>query len=1299
MELFSRIRPTASLLVLLIAVLLLMQTPVFGQATTGSVAGTVADSSGAVIPHAVVVLTNGKTDTSRKTVSNGVGYFAFASVESSTEYKVTITAATFRSWESQPFALRPGDKINLSDIKLEVSTAVESVTVEAVNSGMKDLDTGERADVITAKEIETLAVVGRDATELVRMLPGFDMSSGNNGVGNKPGYNTAVVGLSGPTGSFSSNGGGTNGIQVVQDGVSLTDIGSNAGTVQNVNVDMVEELKVSTSSFGADNAKGPSIVNAIGKSGTSTFHGMAYFYGRDTLLNANDWYYNDLKQTRPAGRYFYPGGQVGGPVLLPHVQFNKNRDKLFFFVSYEYSNQLFSPETLGSWVPTLAERKGQFDQSSLNAQLCGARPDGKPNPNAILPMCQTENYLPDGTAVNNGNVSNALNYYGQKAANSGGVALINWLPSPNADPFTNASGFNYIQEVLQNQNGSQLHGKIEYHLNDNNTLVMGYNRQSQIAQDPVDFGYVPTGAAIYPGAVTTGDISNTLNINYTRIFSSTLTNEASAAMSFVSSPGNMGNPAAVNRFDMNSYNGGNGNYNYLGMYKNGGDYSVPAMSNYGGYGYPQMLMPGGFYNNQVRMKKVVPDAQDAVTWVKGTHMFKAGVYFEEGVLNGLADYGAYPQGAYTFNPESSFFEYNQSPTQNNAGQSIGTTAQFTNCENPDPAGNNRISGAAYLGECMNPNALMYMGYADSFQQTNFSPTVDMQYTTLSGFVQDSWKLHRVTLNLGLRFEHIGPWFDRHGNGLATFNPSLYASECGGAGATGLAARTCTGVNMPGITWHAIDVSVSNQVNSPSLIQWAPRVGFAWDVYGNSSTVVRGGWGVYRSQEEFNPYAKAAATAQGYKTSLLQNQLTFGEIDNQSPINPPDFSAYTISSTDSVRPYHLEYNFTVSQSAPWHSLLEMSFVGNSGKNLSSYNNSNYNSASNLNLIPLGGLFNQDFSKLPATLGANSGLTVSALNTAQQDYYRTYPFYTNIYQLKHNFYSTYNSGQVSWNKSAGIAQFGANYTFSKNLATGASYNNNLADPFNLRNDYNPVPFDHTQVFNVHYLVDLGSHHHLGFRPLNDVINGWQISGISTLQSGAPLASIQGENFGFGYGLIQPVQVQYITQSGVNPLCTSLYNIPADANNNHYCVTQLNPSTWLGTPDVQLMPTITCNPSKGPAKNQFINGACFGIPLPETNGQLRPPYLRGPAYMNHDLTVLKNFGLGEKRSLQLRGAAFNFLNHPLTSFDNNNTTTDLSLSQQGGTAGKSLTQSDLTEQGFGIAGIKYGARLVEMSAKFSF
>ena len=204
------------------------------------------------------------------------------------------------------------------------SAAAAAVTVEAqVDTGLAALDTGERSDMITAKDLNTLTVVGRDAGELVRMLPGYAMSTGNQGLFNRPGYNTAVVGLSGPTGAFSANGAGVTGIATVTDGVSLTDIATNSGSVQQMNIEMVQEVKATSSSYGAATAKGPAVISADSKTGGHIFHGEAYLAARDTDLNSNDWYDNYLRQSRPAGRYFYPGGQIGGPLLLPFTSFNR----------------------------------------------------------------------------------------------------------------------------------------------------------------------------------------------------------------------------------------------------------------------------------------------------------------------------------------------------------------------------------------------------------------------------------------------------------------------------------------------------------------------------------------------------------------------------------------------------------------------------------------------------------------------------------------------------------------------------------------------------------------------------------------------------------------------------------------------------------------------------------------------------------------------------------------------------------------------------------------------------------------
>ncbi len=1310
MMFFPKIRQVAAVLGLLMAGFLFWPPTLQAQETTGTVTGVVQDSTGAIIPHATVVLTNLDNKSERKTTSSANGNFTIASVSSGLRYQLSVSMTGFQGWQSQPFALRPGDQSSFTDIKLNVGSVTEQVTVESLtNQTLKPLDSPERSDVITAEDLATLAIEGRDATELIRMLPGFALVS--PGLNNKAPDN-AVVGVNGAnTGSYSSNGTGVTGISTILDGVSLTDIASNSGTTQTVNNEMVSEIKVTTSNFSAAFAHGPTIINAVTKYGTSSYHGSAYFYARDSQLDANDWYNNYLGISRPEGRYLFPGGTFGGPLWIPRTSFTKANTKLFFFAGYEYYNQLYSPETLGSWVPTMAERAGDFSVASLNAQLCGARPDGLVNPNAIQPLCNAENYLPSGASVSNGNLM------GQ--GNAGGVALINWLPLPNADPFTNTSGYNYVQPVLQQQNGSMFHARLDYSINDTNKLFFTYGLQKQITQDPVAFGYVPTGSVQFPGQVTSGDISNIFSLTYTRTFGSSVTNEFNAALSLISQPGNEGDPAAVGRFSMNGYNcnspslratgscgsSGNGNFNYLGEYKNAGDYSVPALEDYSNLGYPNLLMPGGFYNNQIHVKKEVPDIQDAVTWVKGHHTATFGIYYEKGIFNGLADSGAYPQGAYTFNPQTAYYDYNAN---------VGQNAQFTGCENPNSLGNGRNSGAAYLGACINPNALMYLGYADSYTQTNFSPIVDMQYTTLAGFADDTWHIKHVTLELGVRIEHLGPWVDRHNNGLATFSPSLYSSECNG--------RVCGSQNDPGLTWHGIDSSIANSVNNPAMIYGSPRLGIAWDILGTGNTVLRGGWGIYRHEEEFNPYALAAATAQSYKTTYQQGELSFDTIDSQSPVNPADFNVYTISPTDTVRPVYYEYNGAVSQRLPgkWKSLIEVAYVGNTSKNLSSYNNqaSGYNGSSDLNLIPAGFFFTPAGS-LTNLANADGSVPASydslaSLTTPQTDFFRPYSFYQHVYSLKHDYYSNYNSLQASWNKNTGMFQFGANYTFSKDLATAASYNNVIPDPIHLRNEYNPVPFDRTQVFNIHYLLDLGKRYHGDNHLFSESLNGWQVSGISSVQSGFPLASAQGENFGFGYGQVQPVQVWISQQESktAEQTCQNVYGIPADKNGDAFCVTNVNPTVWLGSPDYQLMPTVLCDPTHGLKKNEFINPTCFGIPLPgspltganalSTNptgqGQYRLPYIHGPGFMSHDLTVLKNFSVGEKRNLQLRFAAFNFLNHPLTSF-NNNDQNNLTLAFQGATVGQALTVNDLTHQDFGVAGIKYGNRRLELSAKFTF
>src|SRR5713226_5054318 len=147
------------------------------QTVTGTLTGTVADSSGAVVPNANVEMKNDNSGDIRKTVSNAEGYFTIAAVQPG-NYTVTVEAPGFIKWQRTGIVFNAGDKRNLSDIALAIAQANETVTVEATTEQITTVDSGEKATVIGQRQLQNVAVVGRNATEFIKILPGFAMTAG-----------------------------------------------------------------------------------------------------------------------------------------------------------------------------------------------------------------------------------------------------------------------------------------------------------------------------------------------------------------------------------------------------------------------------------------------------------------------------------------------------------------------------------------------------------------------------------------------------------------------------------------------------------------------------------------------------------------------------------------------------------------------------------------------------------------------------------------------------------------------------------------------------------------------------------------------------------------------------------------------------------------------------------------------------------------------------------------------------------------------------------------------------------------
>jgi hypothetical protein len=154
-------------------------------------------------------------------------------------------------------------------------------------------------------------------------MPGFNITNGTKNAANYTGE-TIGINANGDAGSmsplnaaYSYNGLPSNSLDITADGAHVSDPGCNCDTPVNPNGDMISELKVVTSNFSAENQKGPAVLSSVAKSGGKDFHGEAYFSARNYVMNANDSQYNDEGLSRPENKYYYPGGNVGGPVFIP----------------------------------------------------------------------------------------------------------------------------------------------------------------------------------------------------------------------------------------------------------------------------------------------------------------------------------------------------------------------------------------------------------------------------------------------------------------------------------------------------------------------------------------------------------------------------------------------------------------------------------------------------------------------------------------------------------------------------------------------------------------------------------------------------------------------------------------------------------------------------------------------------------------------------------------------------------------------------------------------------------------------
>jgi hypothetical protein len=1167
-----------------LALLILSATNLPAQFTSATLTGVVSDPSGAVVPQAKVKLVNEKTGDARETITNNDGYYTFSGMAvGDLSYKLTVEAKGFVTFDAPGISLLGGEKRNVN-VTLKVGNTSETVEVLGVADSIVPVDSGEKSETLTTKELQNYVQVGSNAAEYIKIMPGFGISNGTNNIANYTGETIGING-NGAAGSqsplnaaYSYNGLPTNSLDITADGAHVSDPGCNCDTPVNPNSDMISEFKVMAGNFSAENQKGPIVISSIAKSGGSEFHGSMFFYARDYALNANDWIYNKDGVPLPPNKYFYPGGTIGGPVLIPGTNFNKNRNKLFFFTGFEYFYQVLNASLSRATVPTASELTGNFSPASIAGEGAITASGGPPGALNALGVAQFPNgIIPQG---------------GVGGMDPNMQALMKLYPAANANP-AQTGGFNYVDSPYFNQNNTQWMSRVDYSISDNTKLFVRYNLQRETQQFPVGLWWTQDDQVPYPTNILGKNKSDSVTASLTHVFSPSMTNEFVFGYTYIGFPNVFADPSKVNRTDVG--------YTYTGLYKNG----VSQIPSFGGLGWANqeaalVFNPGGFEvggpSTGLYADKWMPSFSDTVTKVVGTHTIKAGFFWE--------------------------WIKNAQPAN---GDSNGDLAVWNGGGSPSTWGNEYAD-------------LITGNISNGYTEASFNNVNNVSYNTYEGFLQDDWKINkRLTLNYGMRFTHFQPWVDRTGNGFPIFNPSEYSSSA-------------SPLVYSGWEWHGKDAGIPLGGFPTRALFYQPRIGVAYDLTGSGKTVLRGGWGrYYYHSGQFTTGLNIAAGVDQVTASSTNSgpggtsipHLYASMLDTLN-IASQALSPDGVNSSDNKEPYTDTWNITVSQRTPWSGLMEVAYVGNRSRDLL---DNGTGAGTAINLVPVGAMLSSN----------NGGTNPNNLNSNNFVPYAGYS--TSTYLATNNLYSNYNALQVTWVRSKGHYNINFNYAYGKAMGIV----NADADPFNLANDYGVQPTNRTHIFNAAYSIELGNH--TTGKVLGGFVNGWQLSGITQVESGANLTGLSsGNDFNFG-------------ASGNIGLQSSGYAI--------------SNTSLLGTPSIQLHPYLTCNPTANLGPHQFINGNCFAEPTNiGQNGPATLPAFYGPWFFNSDLGLFKNFQISESKKLQFRIDGYNFLNHPLWSFYNGE---NLSLSYSSAGA--------QTSPLFGYTTDKQGRRIVQLAIKFYF
>jgi hypothetical protein len=1192
----------------------------FAQTNRGAISGTIKDQTGAVVPGANIVVTNLGTNDTRRATTSGSGTFSVQDLDPVT-YSVSIEAPGFKR-ELVGNVKVDTASVAAINVTLQAGTVETQISVSA-EAVMVNTESGTTGSTVTEREIRDLPLFNRSVLDLALSQPNV---SGNAGSENP----VIVTVTTCPGCNISINGGRPMSSLLMADGTNNTGI-SLGRTMVSFTPETVQEFTVQTSAYSAEYSNtGGGVINATTKSGTNQIRGTALWYNRNPNFAAAPFTLAAANRPVATLKYNQLSFSAGGPVWIRKVYNGKNKTFWFGAIEPQYRRDKLDQYGL---IPTAAMQGGDF--SGLTNTASGFLPT------AVATQFKQAS---TGDATLYQNYSLSGNQFTLLPAPAAGQTYApfpnNTIPKSMLDatalkalPYITAPGDYYLNSngtisnivtprVLR-QDEKRYTIRIDHTFSDSNRLFGRYTVTPVLKTQFTPIS-TTTNAAEYSAA-------RQAMLADTHTFSPTLLNDLRLSYT----RGRFSNTAGP-EYDATSGANLNTTFGLPNLTKGGVPLFgslFPGSSQGGGGSTATGIGSGGSTQLEDREERYA--ITDIVYKTIGSMNWKFGGEVSHSLQNVIPLFAALG-GQYTF-----------AATQTN---SLGTGS----------------------GTGGSPFASFLLGVPSAVTLRNSLVPYYYRWNAAAAFVQNDWKIRpNLTLNLGVRYNLELPRTEKYDN-QGVFRPDLAQSVPLASPLTLADGEVIKSVLVPPFAFSGRGGN-SRYLTPPDYTDFEPRFGFAWSptFLQEHHVTLRGGYGLSHApvtgsfripQPDFGATAAFAVTT----PSTTANPNSIMRLGENPPLLTPQTPAQTIAAPSSGlatltslyyqsnvggfavsdnyhTPYVQNWNLTVAWQATNSTIVELTYVGSKGTHLfMPHENINPKNVPLLNALNTANVSSTATTTDP--LGRLNPATGKVLTVQNGALGSPYLGFSSLYML---FDSAANSirhgGYVNVvHRAAKGLTFTANYTYAKSMddASSGGGDKNVLSAVNGQvdgqvafggtraNDRSVSTFDVRHVINGTYIYDLpfgrgrafGNHM---WKPLDFIAGGWTTSGLIRFNSGYPAV---------------------VTLSDTNLLGDLTHTA--------------RPDLVPGVPIVNPLYNFDTCPTGGNCQ-PYVNPAAFQRPALGALGTAPRTFdgARGVWDRYYDVSIQKNFSVGEKRAVQFRVDLLNAFNHPTFSvFPNNAGGTDI-------------------------------------------